>query len=113
MPNRLIIVEDDTAIADAVALNLRCIGYECECFYDGSAAAESLETDHVYDLAVLDIMLPGTDGFELLAYMKKYNIPVIYMTARTDCESEIKALRDGAEDYILLKKLISHLNSLI
>lgn len=117
MPNRLIIVEDDKAIADAVALNLRCIGYECECFYDGSVAAESLEADHAYDLAVLDIMLPGTDGFELLSYMKKYSVPVIYMTARTDCESEIKALRDGAEDYIVkpfaMPKLIVRIEKIL
>ena len=117
MSNSLIIVEDDKAIADAVALNLRCIGYECECFYDGTAAAMSLASDHAYDLAVLDIMLPGMDGFELLSYMKKYSIPVIYMTARTDCESEIKALRDGAEDYIVkpfvMPKLIVRIEKIL
>ena len=46
-------------------------------------------------------MLPGMDGFELFARMEKYNIPVIYMTARTDSESEVRGLRDGAEDYIV------------
>ena len=98
--NRILIVEDDHGISDTVALNLRYVGYECTVFDNGSEAAASLENDHAYDLALLDIMLPGIDGFELFSYMEKYNIPVIYMTAKTDSESEVKGLRDGAEDYI-------------
>lgn len=99
--NRILIVEDDHGISDTVALNLRYVGYECTVFDNGSEAAASLENDHAYDLALLDIMLPGIDGFELFAHMEKYNIPVIYMTAKTDSESEVKGLRDGAEDYIV------------
>ncbi|MEG1884400.1 MAG: response regulator transcription factor [Clostridia bacterium] len=99
--NRIFIVEDDHGISDTVALNLRYVGYEVTAFDDGSAAAASLEADHSYDLALLDIMLPGIDGFELFSHMEKYNIPVIYMTAKTDSESEVKGLRDGAEDYIV------------
>ena len=99
--NRILIVEDDHGISDTVALNLRYVGYECTIFDDGVEAAASLENDHAYDLALLDIMLPGIDGFELFAYMEKYNIPVIYMTAKTDSESEVKGLRDAAEDYIV------------
>ena len=99
--NRILLVEDDHAIADAVALNLHTVGYEVVFFDDGGIASDSLKTDHSYDLALLDIMLPGMDGFELFARMEKYNIPVIYMTARTDSESEVRGLRDGAEDYIV------------
>ena len=99
--NRILIVEDDHGISDTVALNLRYVGYECTVFDDGAEAATALENDHAYDLALLDIMLPGIDGFALFAYMEKYNIPVIYMTAKTDSESEVKGLRDGAEDYIV------------
>lgn len=99
--NRILLVEDDHAIADAVALNLRTVGYEVVFFDDGGIASDSLKTDHSYDLTLLDIMLPGMDGFELFARMEKYNIPVIYMTARTDSESEVRGLRDGAEDYIV------------
>ena len=99
--NRILIVEDDHGISDTVALNLRYVGYECTIFDDGVEAAASLENDHAYDLALLDVMLPGIDGFELFSYMEKYNIPVIYMTAKTDSESEVKGLRDGAEDYIV------------
>ena len=101
MKNRILIVEDDHAISDAVALNMQFVGYEYAVFNDGKKAADSLADDHAFDLALLDIMLPGIDGFELFSYMEKYNIPVIYMTAKTDYASEIKGLRDGAEDYIV------------
>ena len=99
--NRIIIVEDDPAIAETVALNLRYVGYEYMLFDDGQKAADYLSSDHSFDLALLDIMLPGIDGFELFSHMEKYNIPVIYMTAKTDSASEVKGLRDGAEDYIV------------
>ena len=99
--NRILLVEDDRAIADAVALNLRTVGYEVSAFDDGSEAAAALEKEHSFDLALLDIMLPGLDGFALFALMEKYNIPVIYMTAKTDSESEVRGLKEGAEDYIV------------
>ena len=99
--NRILIVEDDKGISDTVALNLRFVGYEVVTFDDGGAAATALPQDHSYDLALLDIMLPGIDGFELFGYMEQYGIPVIYMTAKTDSESEVRGLRDGAEDYIV------------
>ena len=101
MKNRILIVEDDRAISDAVALNMQFVGYDCMVFDDGEKAASCLATDHAFDLAILDIMLPGINGFELFSYTEKYNIPVIYMTAKTDAASEIKGLRDGAEDYIV------------
>ena len=100
MKNRILIVEDDYGIAEAVCLNLQFVGYDYKCFDDGLEVVKYLENDHKFDLAILDIMLPNIDGFELLDYMKKYNISVIYMTAKTDSASEIKGLRDGAEDYI-------------
>ena len=101
MQNHILFVEDDQAIADARALTLTIVGDDYARFDDGQAAADSLESDHGFDLALLDIMLPGMDGFELLSYMKKYGIPVIYMTAKADAASEIKGLLDGAEDYVI------------
>lgn len=99
--NRILIVEDDIDISETIALSLRYAGYGCVTIDDGAEAVSCLEKDHGYDLALLDIMLPGMDGFELLEHMKKYDIPVIYMTARTDSSSEIKLLREGAEDYVV------------
>lgn len=99
--SRILIVEDDKSISDAVSLNMKFVGYDYMVFDDGKVAAEYLEIDHSFDLALLDIMLPGMDGFELFKYMDKYHIPVIYMTAKTDSASEIRGLLDGAEDYIV------------
>ena len=99
--NRILIVEDDGAIADSIMLNLKYVGYEYMAFEDGQAAADHLRGDHGFDLALLDIMLPGLDGFSLFSVVEQYNIPVIYMTAKTDSESEVRGLREGAEDYIV------------
>lgn len=99
--NRILVAEDDQAISDGIAINLQYAGYKYEAFNDGARAAEYLARDHAFDLALLDIMLPGLDGFELLNLMKQYAIPVIFITAKTDSASEIKGLREGAEDYIV------------
>lgn len=100
-PNRILVVEDDKGISDAVTLHLQYSGYEYAAFDDGGEAASYLARDHSFDLAILDIMLPGRDGFSLFDDMEKYNIPVIYITAKTDSASEIRGLRAGAEDYIV------------
>jgi DNA-binding response OmpR family regulator len=99
--NRILVVEDDKAISDAIAVNLQYSGYDYTVFDHGQEAADSLKDDHGYDLALLDVMLPGIDGFELHEHIKAYNIPVIYITAKSDTPSEIRGLRDGAEDYIV------------
>jgi len=80
MPNRILIVEDDKGISDGIVVNLQYAGYEYAVFGDGQEAAEYLEQDHSFDLALLDIMLPGLDGFALFEYTERYNIPVIYIT---------------------------------
>ncbi len=99
--NRILIVEDDTAIAESIAMNLDYSGYDYLIINDGMAAEEHLREDHSFDLALLDVMLPGLDGFALMEYMQKYNIPALYLTAKTDIPSKIKGLRGGAEDYII------------
>lgn len=101
MENRILVVEDDPAIAGVITANLQYTGYTYLSLADGLEAEQTLERDHAFDLAVLDIMLPGLDGFALLPVMQKYNIPVIYLTAKADTASKIKGLRDGAEDYLV------------
>lgn len=101
MSNRILVIEDEPAIADGIAINLQYSGYECTMFGDGQEAADALKNDHSFDLALLDIMLPGLDGFALLPYMQQYGIPVIYLTAKSDAASEITGLKGGAEDYIV------------
>ena len=99
--NRILLVEDDKSVSDGLITNLQIVGYETVLFGDGRDAADFLAQNHSFDLALLDIMLPGIDGFGLFEIMEKYEIPVIFITAKTDSESEIKGLRGGAEDYIV------------
>ena len=79
---KILIVEDEEMIADIISAGLTRTGYQCECVYDGAEAAGLLEEKR-YDLILLDIMLPGADGYELMEYIKNYNTPVIFITART------------------------------
>lgn len=99
--NKIIIVEDEVAIARMIAMNLSVAGYETAVFNDGKEAFDSLEEVHDYDLALLDVMLPGMDGFELLETVRQYDIPVIFLTAKDDISSKIQGLKGGAEDYIV------------
>ena len=98
--NRLLIIEDDRAIAKALTMNLELAGYIVTHYDDGGQALDGLNQDHSFDLALLDMMLPGVDGFGLLPVLGSYGIPVICLTALTDTRSEIQGLREGAEDYV-------------
>lgn len=100
MGNRILIIEDDAAIAQAVQLNLECAEYEVTAFDNGQTAWDALRDNHDYDLALLDMMLPGIDGFALLPKLREYGIPVICLTAMGDPGHEVQGLRGGAEDYI-------------
>ena len=100
MGNRIVIIEDDAAIAQAVQLNLECAEYEVTVFDNGQTAWDALRDNHDYDLALLDMMLPGKDGFALLPKLREYGIPVICLTAMGDPGHEVQGLRSGAEDYI-------------
>lgn len=97
--NRILVVEDEKSIADMIKLCLTKNGYICETVNDGTAAAKMAEEKR-YDLVLLDIMLPDIDGYELIEYIKQYNIPVIFVTAKTSVADRVKGLRLGAEDYI-------------
>lgn len=75
--NRILIVEDEEAIANLIRINLTKAGYCCEVAYDGITGADRLE-EGCFDLCLFDIMLPGADGYELLDYAKSMEIPVIF-----------------------------------
>ncbi len=101
MPNRILIVEDEAPIARMIAMNLRAAGMEPVVFTDPIRARETLAADHDYDLALLDVMMPGLSGFELMEALKPYGVPVIFLTARDDLEAKLTGLTGGAEDYIV------------
>lgn len=99
--NRILVVEDEEAISRVIVRNLKATGYDVRSCGDGLQVPELLKQDSDFDLVVLDIMLPGMDGFELQPYFQHHGIPVIFLTAKNNVESKIQGLRDGAEDYIV------------
>lgn len=98
--NPILIVDDEKPIADLISLTLTQAGYACVTAYDGKAAADLIEKRD-FDLALLDIMLPQIDGYELLDYLEPYHVPVIFITAKTAVADRVRGLRMGADDYIV------------
>ena len=94
------IVEDELPISKLIEMNLSDAGYMCTCAYDGLTAADLIEKN-AYDLILLDIMLPGLNGYELFEYIKPMNIPVIFITAKAALNDRVRGLHLGAEDYIV------------
>lgn len=99
--NRVLIVEDEEAIGRLLTMNLKMAGYESVWFQDGQEAVDSFPKDHRYDLALLDVMVPGMDGFAVMEFLKPYGIPVIFLTAKDDINSKVQGLSGGAEDYMV------------
>lgn len=97
---QILIVDDEKPICDLIQMSLTRAGYRCTCVYDGLAAADILE-HNVFDLILLDVMLPNADGFELMEYIRPLGIPVIFLTARGSVDDRVRGLRMGAEDYIV------------
>ena len=98
--NRILIVEDEVPIAQLIEMSLARAGYQCEAVNDGCAAADKIEQNN-YDLVLLDIMLPGLDGYELLEYLRPMGTPVIFITAKGTLGDRVRGLNLGADDYIV------------
>ncbi|MDO4567135.1 MAG: response regulator, partial [Oscillospiraceae bacterium] len=92
--NRILIAEDDGAIRELVRLTLERAGHACDAAADGEEAADLVQ-EHDYELAVLDIMLPKIDGWELLDYLSSLGVPVIFLTAKGKLPDRLKGLRLG------------------
>jgi two-component system alkaline phosphatase synthesis response regulator PhoP len=97
---KVLIVDDEKPICDLIDLNLSAAGYHCKSVQDGLAAIELIEKEN-FDLILLDIMLPGADGFDIMEYIKPLKVPVIFITAKTNVRDKVKGLRLGAEDYLV------------
>lgn len=96
---KILTVEDEKPISNLIRINLLDAGYDCECAFDGEQAIEMIEKNN-YDLILLDIMLPKVDAYELFEYIKPLEIPVIFLTAKSDVKDTVKGLKLGAEDYL-------------
>lgn len=95
---KILIVEDDRDINNLMKMNLTLVGHECTQCYDGKAALKLLyESD--YDLVLLDVMLPGMSGFDLITKLE--GIPTIFVTAKGQLEDKLRGLSLVAEDYMV------------
>ncbi len=103
MKTKILVIEDDNAISELICMNLEAAGYETVPFLDGLLAEQfitSKEAESI-SLALLDVMLPGKDGFALMEDLKRAGIPAICLTAKDDVISKVHGLKNGAEDYIV------------
>lgn len=100
---RVLIVEDEQHLADVLRFNLEAEGYEAEVVETGELALEALlDPARRFDLVVLDVMLPGIDGFDVVAELRqrKQYVPVLILTARGRPEDVLKGFGAGADDYL-------------
>ena len=97
----ILVVDDEKEIADLVEVILKNEGYEVLKFYDSRLAEKEIEANGEIDLAVLDVMMPGIDGFSLCARIReKFTYPIIMLTARVEDVDKITGLTIGADDYV-------------
>lgn len=100
MGRNILVVEDDHNISELIQMYLVKEGVEVRIASDGGKAIEEFQKQ-APDLILLDIMLPGIDGFELMDYIRSTGIPVIFLTAKNAVSDRVKGLRMGAEDYMV------------
>ena len=93
----ILIVEDDPNIARTIEVTISLVGYECRICGDGAAAVQEV-LEHDYDLVLLDVMLPGMDGFEVIQKIQSKGTPVIFLTALQDVTDKVKGLRLGSQE---------------
>lgn len=113
---KILIVEDEKAIANLIDINLTACGYQCVTVNDGLRAADLIE-ETTYDLILLDIMLPGANGFELMEQIRPTGTPTIFITARGSVTDRVQGLRAGADDYLVkpfeIVELIARVESVL
>jgi DNA-binding response OmpR family regulator len=115
---KILIVEDEEHLADGLKFNLEAEGYEAEVVGNGAAALERL-SDQKFDAIVLDVMLPGIDGFEVASLLREQAdyTPVLMLTARSRPEDVLQGFEAGADDYLPkpfdLEIFLARLNSLL
>ncbi|WP_270943007.1 response regulator transcription factor [Romboutsia lituseburensis] len=97
---KILVVEDDLAIRDLIDINLTIAGYDVVVAQDGEEAKNIFDKENI-DAVLLDVMLPKIDGFELIEHIKKKDVPVIFITAKSSVADRVKGLKLGADDYIV------------
>ncbi|MDF2492146.1 MAG: mtrA [Microbacterium sp.] len=101
MTSRILVVDDDTALAEMIGIVLDTEGFETVFCADGAEAVEAFRAERP-DLVLLDLMLPGMDGIEICTRLRSESgVPIIMLTARTDTADVVRGLESGADDYIV------------
>lgn len=115
---KLLLVEDEDRMAQALREILRQENYDVDCCQDGIRALEAIE-GNLYDLVILDVMLPGLNGFEVVKKARKMGIqtPVLMLTAKAEVDDKVTGLDSGADDYLtkpfLTKELLARVRALV
>lgn len=117
MGTKVLIAEDEPAIADAVGYALRAEGFHVDAVEDGEAALEAVRRDS-YDVLVLDLMLPGVSGIEICRRLRSESaIPILMLTARTAEVDRVLGLEAGADDYVVkpfsMPELVSRVRAIL
>lgn len=115
---RILLIEDDQMIADAVLNGLKTACYAADWVNNGNTAEQALNSQQ-YDLVLLDLGLPGQDGLQVLRHLRqaKNSTPVLIVTARDDLDSRLAGLDGGADDYIIkpfdLSELLARIRAVL
>ncbi len=117
MPEKILVVDDEISLQETLAYNLTREGYQVEVAGDGNQALHLARTSKP-DLVILDVMLPGLDGFEVCRILRQEaNIPVLMLTARDDEIDRVVGLEVGADDYLAkpfsMRELIARVKALL
>lgn len=118
MGKRILVVDDDPAIARLIEFNLKLVGFEVQCVYNGTDVFDALGSFKP-SLIVLDLMLPGLDGIQVCRKLRERNntVPIIMLTALSDLSDKIVGLDNGADDYMTKpfspQELISRISSIL
>lgn len=115
--NKVLIIDDDKELCALVKRCLLAEGMEADCCCSGAAGIKKLD-EETYLLVILDVMMPGPDGFRILEEIrKKSSLPVLMLTAKGDAASRVRGLRAGADDYVAkpfdMEELVARAISLI
>ena len=101
--NRILVIEDNKDIADSIGLNLELSGYDYTIIDDGLEAAKRLSEDHSFDLALLDVMLPGLDGFALMEHMQAKGA-IVMIEAEHMCMTMRGIKKPGSQTVTLARR---------
>ena len=115
--NRILIIDDDKELCTLIKQSVLQESIEADCCYSGKSGLMELK-EHEYQLVILDVMMPGLDGFETLEQIRKESsLPILMFTSKNDNASKVRGLRAGADDYLTkpfhMDELIARIISLI